>query len=69
MRQDYLTSSQCRLSAAKTEFFKVNSAFVLAKGSPYRPLFDRKYVQKIKIQINSLLNCTFDVILKFNIFI
>ena len=39
---DYVRHGTCRLSIARHEFFKVNFAFALPKGSRLKPILDKK---------------------------
>ncbi|XP_057376802.1 probable glutamate receptor [Daphnia carinata] len=46
--EDYIQSGICRLSIIKQDFFKVNVAFALPKGSPLKPLLDKKILQMME---------------------
>jgi hypothetical protein len=40
--EDYELSGTCKFSFTYEDFFKVNLAFPLPKGSPLKPLMDKK---------------------------
>ncbi|KZS16651.1 putative Ionotropic receptor 76a [Daphnia magna] len=48
LHEDYIQSGICRLSIIKQDFFKVNVAFALPKGSPLKPLLDKKILQMME---------------------
>lgn len=43
--RDFKSTGKCRMTLAKTEFYKVYQGFILPKKSPLKPIIDQKLLQ------------------------